>query len=388
MNANEALNVILQNTIRNEKTEKIPLLKAINRVLGEDIFATLNSPKFNNSALDGYAFNFCDKNAPLKIVGASFAGEKLQKIGKFECMKIMTGAIYPQNSDTTLPIEDENLDKNGYLIIPKDIKQFNACKFEGEEFKKGDLLLKKGEILNSTKIMLIASQGINKIYVKTLPKIAVFSTGNEIKSLDQNLEMAEIYDSNSYAIITMFAKFGISCDYKGIIKDDLEELKKFLKTCEDYDFIISSGGASKGEADFVKTAYLEINYEKIVENVKVKPGKMNKVFKKDKRLAFVLPGNPGSAYLVTMFFVLPCVAKFCGFKLQKPKKAKVAKEIKLNENRANFVFGILKNDEFLPLNKIYSYQITNLSSQNAVALIEEGVSKIEKNSEILVMDLL
>lgn len=384
MNPKNALDIILQNTKKQEKTEIIFIQDSLNRVLAKDFTAKLNSPRFNNSALDGYAFNYEDKDHPLKIVGASFAGDKEQKIGKFECMKIMTGAIYPQGSDTTLQVEDANFDENGNLLIKKDIKKYNACKFAGEEFKTGDLLLKKGEILNSAKIMLIASQGIDKIEVLKLPKIAIFSTGNEIKNLGENLSSTEIYDANSYGIMAIFAKFGIICDYKGIIKDDLTSIKEAIKKCEEYDFIITSGGASKGEADFMSKAFLELSYEKIIDGVKVKPGKMNKIFKKDEKLAFVLPGNPGSAYLVSMFFVMEAIAKFCGFDLEEPQIAILSEDVKLNENRANFIFGTLKDGIFYPFNKIFSYQITNLSSQNAVALIESGISKLNKNSEILI----
>lgn len=163
-----------------DEFEFVSIQEAKNRVLFEDISANFDSPSFSNSALDGYVFAFKDKDEPLDIKGSIFAGDfKECELGKHEAYKIMTGAKIPKNADTVLMIEDE-LIKDGKLIVKKDIKAFNAVRIRGEEFKKGEILLKKGEILNSAHIALLASQGISKLKVAKKLNIAVFSSGNEV----------------------------------------------------------------------------------------------------------------------------------------------------------------------------------------------------------------
>lgn len=369
--------------------EVVSFGSALNRVLYEDIYANKSLPCFDNSALDGYAYNYDDKDRNLVVLGTIFAGDKAKyTIQKGECYKIMTGAKMPENSDSIVMLEDSKFDENDRLIIPKDAKRFNARRLCGEEVKKGEILLKKGEILTPAKIMLLASQGISHFKVYTKLRIAIFSSGDEIIEPWQSCDDLEIYNTNAVGISSFLANFGFASEYKGIIKDDKNALKSSLTNALDYDIIITSGGASKGEADFMQTCLFELGFSEIFSHIKSKPAKPTKLFKKDNKLAIVLPGNPMSCIL-GLFLNLIAIRRLAGFFDASYKKAyaKFEDSLKFSPNRSNLILGNYQNGKFNLINgnNFGSGMITPLAKANSLYISNFGEEFMENEIEIYLL---
>ncbi|MGH2327902.1 molybdopterin molybdotransferase MoeA [Campylobacter taeniopygiae] len=370
-----------------EEIEIISLENAKNRILAKDLYAQKNLPSFDNAALDGYAFNYADLKESLNIKGVIFAGDnQTYKIGKNECYKIMTGAKMPKNADTILMIEDEYLE-NGKLIIKKFPKQFNARRLKGEELKEGEFLLKKGTRLNSRHIALLASQGIYKIEVARKIRIGIFSSGNELKEPWQICDEENIYNANALPLTTMLNHCEIQ--YLGIIKDDFNIVKDtLLKT--NFDLLITSGGASVGEADFLEKAFDELNYETIFKGVKARPARPTKLYKKDKQLALVLPGNPMAAYLSCFIFARKIIDLLCNASHKSCKiSAKMGTDLKIKKGRNNFILGNLENEFFIPFNnnQFGSGMILPLISSEFLLISEENIETYQKGDQIQLLKL-
>ncbi|MBO5064194.1 MAG: molybdopterin molybdotransferase MoeA [Campylobacter sp.] len=386
MRVDEVFN--LASTIESlNKSEILPLSTAVGRILAKDIIANRSLPAFDNSALDGYAFAYADINNPLKIKGVILAGDKSSyKIATNECYKIMTGAIFPDGADTVVMIENEQFDNNGNLIVPLDTPQNNAKKIKGEEIKSGELLLSKNSKLTPANIMLLAAQGISYIEVIKEPKIAIFSSGNEINEPWDKCDNLSIYNANGFGIISALNQHGFTSEYKGILKDEISSIKDAIENSNDYDIIITSGGASKGEADYMNQVLNMLGFEILFDSIDVRPAKPTKCYKKGSKLIFVLPGNPMSCILAVYIAVLPYLKKLAGHSdyMLESQIAKFKGNLKFKASRANIVIGTAKNGEFRATNNnIYSpSMIKPISLSNFIYISDVGQNGICDNQEI------
>lgn len=384
---NETLNLIY-NEIKSINLKKIALLnEALNEICAKDIVAIKDLPCFDNSALDGYAFNHKNAGKTLKIKGIIYAGEKKEfHLKDDECYKIMTGAIMPKGADTVLRIEDANV-KNDVLFLSNEIKKFDGYRLKGEEVTKGKILIKKGEILTPRKIMLLASQGISEVEVYKKPKIALFSSGDELKEPWQKANEYEIYNANASGIEALLKNNGFKSKYLGIIKDEPLVIKESFEKCfKEFDFIITSGGASAGDKDYMDEILKEFGFKEIFDHVNIKPGRPTKCFIKDEKIVFVLAGNPTAAYLLAFLLVIPTLKKLINqnddfFEIS---KAKFSGNLKLKSGRINAILGIYDNFCFKVIddNKFGSGTISPLAK--ATHLYLSNLDKKElKDGEIV-----
>ncbi|KAA6226393.1 MULTISPECIES: molybdopterin molybdotransferase MoeA [unclassified Campylobacter] len=369
--------------------ELISIDEAKDRYLAVDIYAKKNMPSYDNSALDGYAFNFNDRFSPLNIKESIFAGDKKSyKLKKNEAYKIMTGAKIPENADTIIRFEDVKF-KDEKLFIDENIKQFNAIRFKAEEVKKDAFLFKKGECLNASKLTLLAAQGIYKIYVIRKIKIGIFSSGNELSEPWQECDENRIYNANATAIRQIFSKNCFECSYLGIMKDEFETTKKALNN-ENFDLLITSGGASVGEADFMLKALKELKFTPLFENVRTKMTMPTKLFKKNKTLVLILPGNPMSAFLGCFIFGLKITSLLSG-NLGKLNKivAKMAFHVNLKEGRNNLILGNLENGVFIPTNKgkLSSSMILPIVQSEFLLISKKEEKELQQNQEVEIIKL-
>ena len=214
--------------------ELVSLENALGRVLAQNLSARKDLPAFDNSALDGYAFKFSDKNEPLSVKGTIFAGDKKDyKISTNECYKIMTGAKMPLGADTVLRVEEAEF--AGEKLIATRARQNDGRRIRGEELKAGVEFLRKGQILGAAQIMALASQGIYKVQVVRKIRISVFSSGNEIVEPWQKADENSIYNANALAINALLSSELCEVSYLGIIKDDLGATKEALSnSCADW----------------------------------------------------------------------------------------------------------------------------------------------------------
>jgi len=374
-------------------TEVIPLGLAIGRVVAQDIECVKNLPAFNNSAMDGFAIKASDAGKTLNINKIIYAGDKGEQtkatLWDNECYKIMTGAQVPSDVDTIIPIENcfDVTDKT--VKIPDDVKEGANLRLKGEEQKVGNVLFNKGEIITSSHVTLLASQGITMIEVFKKISIAVVSTGNELKEPWEDSSDEEIYNCNSYALVSLLTESGFDATYSGVIPDSLETSKEFISNLNNYDVIITTGGISMGDADFVGQAFIENGLETAFHGVNVKPGRPIMMGKMNKTVVMCLPGNPLTAMVNMHLFAVPVLNKIQGSNAfyHDTTKAVNEEQFKTKQGRVNVVLGNCENGGFKVTrkNKYGSGMITALYESNSILVTSESTSGIEVEQEVFVI---
>jgi len=316
LTVDQALEHILELTPTAHSKEKITLHKAHQRVLASNITASFDVPPFRNSAMDGYAIRAIDLSAnsstTFKVIGKSLAGHPFNTaVAAGEAVRIMTGAVMPKNADTV--IMQEHVNSQGEQInIPAGQKPVQNVREAGEDLKKGDVILKQGHRLNAADIGLLASMGIIEIEVFRKPRVAIFSTGDELQSLGTPLENGQIYDSNRYTLSALLKKMGVETIDMGVLSDDEEIISRaFQNAAYSTDMVITSGGVSVGEADFIKDTLMKlgrVDFWKIA----MKPGKPLAFGKLGNALFYGLPGNPVSVMVTFSLFARESIRVLSG----------------------------------------------------------------------------
>lgn len=296
---NEAISLCQETQIK-LNSEIIPISESINRIVSTDIRAMVNDPGFDNSAMDGFAVIHSDTTSPpskLSIIGSLMAGSSdNHKLSSGQAIRIMTGAPIPQGADSIIPIEACTV--NGDEVIVNQPSKPHFIRKLGENFAKGQIIFSPGEVMSPEKIALCAAAGVAKISVFKKLRIAVISTGDELKSLDQKLEHGQIYESNSYGLAALVSIYGHDATRFPNVVDDLDTLRNTLnKAAENHDCIITSGGVSMGDKDFVRIL-MEQEGEIKFWRVKMRPGSPPIFGSWNKVPIFGLPGNPVSSHVV------------------------------------------------------------------------------------------
>lgn len=286
-----------------QETERVHLHATLGRVLAEEIHATHNVPNHDNSAMDGYAFNADDLGqgkARLKITGAAFAGNALtSSFEKGACIRIMTGAAIPAGANTV--IAQERVELDGEFIRFSDTPNRGAnVRYAGEDLKAGEVVLNIGHQISPADLGLIASLGIGEVSVYRKLKVSFFSTGDELVSIGSTLKTGQIFDSNRYTLFGMLTRMGVEIEDLGTIPDDPILLEKTLiKAAESSDVILTSGGVSVGEADYMKQLLQKLG-QVLFWKIAMKPGRPLAFGKIADAHYFGLPGNP-VAVMVTFY---------------------------------------------------------------------------------------
>lgn len=317
-----AISKMLESITPIASTMVLPLENAIGHILSEDIRSPINVPPFDNSAMDGYAIRSVDleTQTQLPLAGKSFAGIPFEgDWPQGTCIRIMTGAQIPEGCDIVVMQEQAQVNDNGIDFSQSlPVKLNQNIRPIGDDIEQGALVLPKGHKLTPRDIPMIATLGIPKITVFNKPKVAFFSTGDELKPLGTELKAGEIYDSNRYGIKVMLEKFGCEAIDLGVIPDDKKRLKQaFQQAQSQADVVITSGGVSVGEADYTKEILDELG-EIGFWKIAMKPGKpfaFGKLLETEERSSAIfcgLPGNPVSAMLTFYILVQPLLAKLAG----------------------------------------------------------------------------
>ncbi|MBK7505573.1 MAG: molybdopterin molybdotransferase MoeA [Bacteroidetes bacterium] len=309
-----ALELILSNK-QNFGTETISIHDCLDRVLAEDIYADRDYPPFNRATMDGYAIISQDinigKNNLLKITDTIHAGEAKQfALESGNCIKIMTGAPVPKRANAVIRIEDTHINGNEIHFNVKQLKENQNIAIQGEDARKGDLLIKKGTKLNPNSISLLAVTGHAKLEVYKLPIIAIVSTGNEIVAVESVIQPHQIRDSNVHTLKNSLLNYCISAIQTALIVDDKIALKNTLSELLDTDIIIISGGVSKGDADYVPEILKHLGVIEIFHRVSIKPGNPLWFGKMPNGgVVFGLPGNPISVQVGYKVFIESFIRK-------------------------------------------------------------------------------
>ena len=279
--------------------ETIPIREALGRVLAQDVVPQINVPAHDNSAMDGYAVRFCDLDSPLKEIGVALAGKPYHgTVGEGECVRIMTGAVMPAGADTV--VIQEVVKREGERIrIPPGQKRAQNVRYAGEDLKLGVPVLADGKHLRAAELGLIASLGIGEVRVKRKLRVAFFATGDELASIGTQLKQGEVYDSNRYTLHGMLSRLGVEMVDLGVVRDDPLALEAAFKKAALADAVITTGGVSVGEADFVRTLMAKLG-EVLFWKIAMRPGRPMAFGRIGDAWLFGLPGNP-VAVMVTFY---------------------------------------------------------------------------------------
>jgi molybdopterin molybdotransferase len=312
----EALARILAEVDPVEGGESVPLKDALGRILDEDVHSMVDVPSHTNSAMDGYALAGAELSAAgeatLTVVGTAWAGRPLDRaVGPGECARIMTGGALPDGTDTV--VMQEQVEREGDVArIGPGQRAGQHVRRAGEDIRTGAEVLNRGTLLRPAHLGLIASVGVGEVRVRRRPRVAFFSTGDELRGIGQTLGKGEIYDSNRYTIHGMLARAGVEPIDLGVVPDDRAAIEAaFRRAAEQGDAIVTSGGVSVGEADFV-TETLERIGEVNFWKVAIKPGRPLAFGRVAGTLFFGLPGNPVSVMATFYQIVQPALERLTG----------------------------------------------------------------------------
>jgi len=377
-------------------TERVAIRSALGRVLDQDVVSPINVPPYSNSAMDGYAIGSGDipeagHEKSLKVIGTSFAGEPFSgTVNAGECIRIMTGAQIAQGTDTVI-MQEHVTREDDDIMINSDHCMGQNVRHPGEDMAKGSVVLKPGKRLIAADIGLLASLGFPEVDVKRKVRVAFFSTGDELKSVGEPLEEGQIYDSNRYTLYGMLETLGVELIDMGVIRDDQQAIEDaFLNAAQIADAVITSGGVSVGEADYVKMTLDKlgkIDFWKVA----MKPGKPLALGEIDNAMFFGLPGNPVSVMATFYLFALPALKHMMGMAYEQPITIKASTEslIKKRPGRTDFQRGILQNqDGKLSVSSTgmqASHILSGMSQANCFIVIPQESGSIEAGSEVEVI---
>lgn len=287
--------------------ESLALRSALGRVLSDDILSPYNVPNHNNSAMDGYALNADDLQTSgqttLRVAGTAFAGKAFEgKVGRGECVRIMTGAVMPAECDTVV-IQEHVQVEGDRIVFGEGVKRGQNLRYAGEDLELGQVVFAAGHLMRPADLGLIASLGIGEVRVYRKLRVAFFSTGDELASIGQPLAAGQVYDSNRYTLYGMLTRLGVEVIDMGVVRDDPKLLEQALKdaaACADV--TLTSGGVSVGEADYMKQLLNELG-QVVFWKIAMKPGRPLAYGKIGNAHYFGLPGNPVSVMVTFYQFV-------------------------------------------------------------------------------------
>jgi molybdopterin molybdotransferase len=331
--------------------ERLNIRAALGRVLAEDVISPVNVPQHDNSAMDGYAVRFADLKADgettLKIIGTSFAGKPFEgTTGPGQAVRIMTGAVIPFGADTVIQQERAKASGGQVAVMPVPKKGTNT-RSAGEDLRAGEAALKRGQPVRPAEIGMMASLGIGEVAVYRKLRVAFFSTGDELLAIGTPLGPGQIYDSNRYTIYGLLVRLGCEVLDMGVIRDTPEDVERaFKEAAQAADVVITSGGVSVGEADYVKQILDRLG-EVLFWKIAMKPGRPLAYGKIGNAHFFGLPGNPVAVMVTFYQFVRDALLHLQGQTRVTPlptQKVVCTSPIKKAPGRAEFQRGILSRD--------------------------------------------
>ncbi|WP_339723260.1 molybdopterin molybdotransferase MoeA [uncultured Paraglaciecola sp.] len=387
----EAVAKMLAQITQVKGKDNLALSEGLGRVLADDIISPIDVPPADNSAMDGYALDYQElsKQRSLKMVGTALAGQPyLQTLLPGQCVRIMTGALIPKGANAVVMQENTLADGNNieFKQLPS---KGNSVRQAGEDIQRSQIVVTKGTQLKAAHLALIASVGVAQIRVTPKLKVGLIATGDELTPPGQKLVSGAIYESNRVALNALLADFPVDVVDLGIVKDDKPSLRDaFRQADKNCDLVISCGGVSVGEADYVKDILSElgtINFWKVA----IKPGKPFAFGKLSNAWFCGLPGNPVSSYVTFQQLVTPVLQKLSGQTyLPAPHfVAKAACLIRKRPGRADYQRGIYYRDEnaelwVKPNGKQGSGIMSSIANANCYMVLEQDAADVQEGESV------
>lgn len=316
MTLQQGLDTLLGSLEPSTQTESVPIAQALNRILAQDIQSAVEIPPFRNSYMDGYALQsaYGAEGQTLQVVGTSWAGRPYNgAIEPGQCIRIFTGAKVPDWADCVIMQEHVTVDGD-QITLHRSIASQDNLRYPGDDVKPGQHLFDAGHRLGAADLGVLASIGCERVEVTDLPRVAFFSTGDELVAVDQALGDGQIHDSNRYLLTGLLAELGLPYTDLGVVPDRAEAVESALvAAAKSHAVILSSGGASVGDADFIVDSIRklgQLDFWKLA----MRPGKPLVVGRIQNARFFGLPGNPVSVFVNFMQVVKPALFKLMGAK--------------------------------------------------------------------------
>lgn len=388
ISVNEAKKIIQEQVIPLIPVQ-LSLLQAAGLTLAADVFSMIDSPPFNQSSMDGYAFCFDDwkNNGTLKIEGEIAAGiNSIQTYSSEKAVRIFTGAPVPQGTDTVVMQEKVTVAKGVLTIEDQNLQVGVNVRPKGADIKLGELALKAGSKLIPGSIGFLTGIGITSVSVFPKPTVSIIVTGNELQAAGKPLQHGQVYESNSSAITAALKQLNINEIKVFWAEDNLNVLQKKLEEAINVsDVIILMGGISVGDYDYALQAAENCGVTKLFHRIKQKPGKPLYFGKKENKLVYGLPGNPSSVLTCYYEYVLPALQllsnQLAGLKkLEVPLLKSINKVVGLTQ----FLKGYYDGEKVMPLGAQESYRLSSFAQANCLIALEENISNCEIGKNVLI----
>ncbi|MEK4822991.1 gephyrin-like molybdotransferase Glp [Niallia sp. FSL W8-0951] len=387
----EAISRVMEHKREGEK-EYVSIYHCNGRYLSEDIKAIHDVPKFNRSSYDGFALRAKDTNGAsyempveFEIIDEIGAGQvSTKKIGEYQAIRIMTGAMLPRDADAVIMLEKTvERKKNGqtYIKIDHMLHKGENISFQGEDVKKGEVLLKKGTKINPGVVAVLATFGIEQVPVAKKPTIGLFATGTELLEVHEELEEGKIRNSNAYMILAQIERAGAVPRYFGKLPDVMEtSFEAIRQKIDSVDMLITTGGVSVGDYDLLPEIYRKLGAEVLFNKIAMRPGSVTTVANLNGKLLFGLSGNPSACYVGFELFTNPIIKSLLF--IENPRLPIVDAVLKENFPDANSFTRLIRSKVSIVNGKIEtrtsgmdkSNIVSSLASANGLTILPGGES--------------
>ena len=377
---NEALEIIYSK-VTTKSIEIIPIESALGRIVSKDYQAGFDLPRFDNSAMDGYAVKVSDADKVVTIKEITYAGDEPEELfTQGEVVKIMTGAPTPNGCEAIVPIEDVEVLENG-VKLPQNIKKDMMIRWKGEDIKAGKIFLSAQTKITAYTLANLASQGITHVEVYRKPKVVIFSTGEELKAHYEKIEQHQLYNSNAPMFYARAVELGCEVSYLASSGDSIEELKNAIKNAQDADLIITSGGVSVGDKDFTKEAFRQLGMETYFSGIDIKPGKPTSFGKLNNCFVVNLPGNPLASMVNFEMFVKPTIAKLSGSKsfYHALIKTTMKADHKFRAGKNSVILGQWDGENFSPIANQKPGMVSPMALADGMIVATKEIGLLEKD---------
>ena len=378
--------------------EKVSINVVEGRVLAQDIVASFPQPRFNNSAMDGFAVRAVDTKGASKknsvgltmvgVVSAGSLGDVVVDPG--QCAQCMTGAPIPEGADAIVMVEDSSGYESGPEVqMYTEVQAGQHIRRVGEEIQSGEVLINDGSCITTAELGTLATFGYKDVRVYQKPRLAIFATGDELVEPGNDLLPGQIYNSNLYVFEDLVRRAGAEVTLKSVIRDDQASLKTFLtEAFYSCDMVISSGGVSMGRFDYVRDVLMELNVKEHFWRVAQKPGKPLFFGSRGKALIFGLPGNPVSAFIGFMEYVWPVLESMSGQSRLNTLAAVLDGSFPREKEKTRYLFGNAwsENGQLIcaPSKKVGSHMLTSSLEANCIIISDPGDKPLTKGDQIRV----
>ncbi len=387
-----ALELVLQNA-QPLANEDVSLGSALGRYLAEPVVATIDLPPFTNSAMDGYALRHRDAPGRLQVIGESAAGTPFAgSVGPGQAVTISTGAVLPDGADAIAPIEWVTADGADAIDVPRDVPQHNSVRQAGSDVRHGTEVLPAGMRVGAAQIGAAASLGASVLRCGLRPRVAVLTTGSELRRAGEPLGPGEIYDSNGPLLRASLATAGAEVTTVATAADTREAHREAIDQALSHDVVISTGGVSVGGHDLVREVERELGVREIFWRIAMKPGKPlsfgvygEPQGGRQRALVFGVPGNPVSVLVCFELFVRPALAALQGARNPRPAftRLTLASPVDRNPERDEFIrVRQMTGGRVEPLSGQHSHQLAITALAEGLAHIPAGTGSLARGEQV------